>query len=474
MTRSAFLVAAGACALVGISAHAQAPRYLPQRDTVVMTSRNPFRMYYVRGADTLGNPVFARGISREVWRAKGDSVDIEVMHRDLAFLEKDTTRRALVAPDGRELPENGHAPYGLPTSLMPLPATPLRAGLEWHDSSVVARDTNGFGVRFESVMAYKVRRIVDTLGSRVADVVADGQYRMRDQFGDSVRKRQWIDVRGPDHETFLFDINRGRLVYRSWDMKLRGWGGGRLPGDSVATADSVPAGLDSKTFDRLVPLDEQGIVGYRQQGRDTSVTVTVPDAGIAGLHIIDRGGDSVVSSHIRADGDLTLERARYARGALVQYERAWTDTTLRGIRERVTRRGDSIVVTRSDGERRAYRARTARVAVGDVGHEELLVPLIMQLPVDTAEMSVAVFRPTFRRFDDADVSRRPVRGGGWLVRLKWDGTELPDMWIVDENGDLLFVESQSDEHTRRVPTQQARIKAMTALGESLRAGAGSK
>ena len=447
---------------------AQAPRYLPQRDTLVFTSRNPFHMFFVRGTDTLGNQVVARTMTRQVWRAHADSLDVDIVNRDLDFQRKDTTHRIRVAPNGRELDRGGQSPRGLPYSHMPLPSTPLRAGMEWRDSSVIARDSNGFATRYEWIMTYRVRRAFDTLGSSVVDVVADGRYRMRAQFGDTAGKRQWIDVQGPDHETFLFDIGRGRQISRTWDMKLRGWGGGRLLGDSVERADSVPAGLDSKTFNRLLSAEERDIVGYRQQGRDTSITLTVPDGGIAAIHVVDRAPDSVVSTHVRADGDVTFERAVYGRGALVRYERAWSDSAFRGYRERLTRAGDSIVVQRSDGLRRAYHAPVARVGAGDVGREELLAPLLTRLPSDSARITIAVFRPLFRRFDIADVTRRRLTRG-WLLRLDWRHAEQPDVWLIGEDGDLLFIEAQSDERTRRVPTQPPRQKELEAITEAIRA-----
>ena len=463
------LLVAAACASLGTLAHAQAPKYKPQSDTLVVTTRNPFRMFFVRGADTLGNRVFSRGVTRESWRAKGDSVLIDAMRRDLDFSRKDTSVRYLFAPDGRELSLDARAPRGLPSSLMPLPTVPLRAGLVWNDSSVIARDTNGFAMRYEWVMTYRVQRMFDSLGGRVADVVADGRYRMRAQFGDTAQKRQWIDVRGPDHETFLFDVSRGRQLHRTWDMKLRGWGGGRLPGDSVASPDSVPAGLDSKTFNRLLAKEEVGIVGYRQEGRDTSITVTIPDAGIAGVHVIDRSADSVVSSNIRADGNVTLERAVYARGKLQRYERAWTDTALRAHRERVTHERDSVIVVSTDGTRRAYETEVSFIGVGDVGREELLVPLLLRLPLDSGVTMIGVFRPSFHRLDYAELGRKKVRGG-WLMELAWQHGQESDLWLVDDSGDLLFVEGRSDERTRRVPSQQPRVDAMTKLTQSIRDG----
>lgn len=463
------LIAAALTVMVAPVQHAQAPRYLPQRDTLVITARNPFHMFFVRGSDTLGNAVLSRDLTRQVWRAKGDAVDIEVLRRDLDFARKDTVIHSLAGPDGHALPRDGHAPYGLPSSLMPLPSVAIRPGLEWRDSSVIARDTNDFKVRFEWVMTYRVRRVIDTLGSKVADVVADGRYRMRDQWGDTAKKRLWIDVQGPDHETFLFDITRGRLAYRSWDMKLRGWGGGKLPGDSVATPDSVPAGLDSKTFDRLVPAEELGIVGYRQRGRDTSLTFTVPDLGLAGVHVIDRSADSIVSTHIRGDGDVTVERAVFAKGALVRFARAWSDTALRGYRETVTIRGDSLQVARTGAPSRAFRSPVRRTGVGDIGREELLVPLLMNLPEDSAA-SLAVFRPKFRKFDVAKVGRRHVEGGGWVFELSWNGTEESDVWLVTEDGDLLLIEKRSDEYTRRVPNQMRRVQLMSELSSRAKKG----
>lgn len=461
------LIVAALSAMIAPVQHAQAPRYLAQRDTLVTTVRNPFHMFYVRGTDTLGNATLGLILRREVWGAKGDSIDVEMFRRDLGFARKDTVIRFLVARDGRELPRDGHAPRGLPASLMPLPSVPMRPGLEWRDSSVITRDTNDFNVRTESIMKYRVRRVIDTLGSKVADIVADGRYRMRDQYGDTVGKRQWIDVQGPDHETFLFDITRGRQIYRSWDMKLRGWGGGRLPGDSVSSPDSVPAGLDSKTFNRLVPAEELGIVGYRQNGRDTSLTFTVPDLGLAGVHVIDRSADSVVSSHVRADGAVTLERAAYAHGALLRYERAWSDTALHAYRERFTIKGDSVIVSRSGAARRAFRSPAHRVGVGDVGHEELLVPLLMSIPEDDDSASVAVFRPSFRRFDVAEVSRRYIEGGV-VFELSWNDDDGSDLWLLSDDGDLLLVEKRSDEHTRRVPGQMARVQQMTQLTTRLK------
>ena len=206
-------------ALAAAPAAAQ-PRYRPQADTLYYESLNPYRMYVVRGADTLGGPVRSYSVQRQVWRAAGGVLTAQMHSQPLAVRSTPREARVLeVTPLGQVLTEDGEAnkAFGQYDAFLRLPADgDLREGRVWHDTLSQVVPVPGGEYAFQTWRELRVERIADTLGSRVAVVRGTGTLRFRLTFpaGAENGGGWWMDVSGPVHETFLFDVRNGRMPAR--------------------------------------------------------------------------------------------------------------------------------------------------------------------------------------------------------------------------------------------------------------------
>jgi hypothetical protein len=241
-----------ALAAAAAPAAAQA-RYLPQTDTLYYEALNPHRMYFVvPGGDTVGDPVRALNVERHVWRQSDGGLTAEVRQDAVDGGQPPSKDVLEVSPRGVVTAiRQGEQDYrGRWDLVLRLPADgDLRPGRMWHDTLSRTRGKNAFEVWRE----LRVERIADTLGSRIAIVRGTGTLHYRDSYPSRAGKEWWIDVSGPTHETFLFDLTHGRMAGREWWMDLRGTAA--FP-NGDGGMDTLPAGLFSTDTTRMISAEE--------------------------------------------------------------------------------------------------------------------------------------------------------------------------------------------------------------------------
>jgi hypothetical protein len=226
----------------------QASVYNPPRDPAVFVSENSYLMYFVRGTDTLGQPITTR--TRETHVFVGDTpYGVSVSLRSLdgsPFARADVYT---IDPFGRVLRENGKPVADVPNARvdflprLPRATRPLEVGDTWNDS-VYTEFNESFGKTFYRVnRRYSVARVVDSLGTKVAVIIGEGTIRLRQGgWEDSTRGvAWWQQVSGSVKDTVWFDLGAGWLLSDVARMDLRGTGGGGLPNAGV----SMPSGLRS-------------------------------------------------------------------------------------------------------------------------------------------------------------------------------------------------------------------------------------
>jgi hypothetical protein len=437
--------------LAAAPAGAQA-RYRPQPDTLFYEGMNPFHMYAVRGGDTLGLPVRAFSVRRQVWR---DSAGLLVVReRSDEVQVRGSTRwySGRFTPRGVPVlaPGEGGALDRLTLPLR-LPADgDLREGRVWHDTVDDNRPTvDGGEYVYQLSHELRVERVADTLGARMALVRGTGRLRYRQAAGpDSAGgPGWWMDVTGPVDETFLFDLDAGRLAGREWWMDLRGVSG--LP-DGAGGADTVPAGLLSKDTTRLVSAERA-----RRVGRDLPVgdtTVTAAAQGDILLHTVRREGPSIESAFRLNDGTTMSVRARHEDGRAVRY--ALLHTSPHGpVLERTVELRDTTLALPEGAW-----------TVSDGGMDEHLAPALARMAADGEdEGEIAILRPFTLEWTRAQVQVFPVEDAyAALLLTEPDGIRDARMILfVTKEGDLLYAEGE--DFARRPPPGSEALKRVNGL-----------
>lgn len=238
-------------------------RYLPQAEPLYYHSVNPYRMYVVVRGDTVGEPVRSRNAERHVWRQSGEGLAVDVRIDDVPGERPRVWDVLQVSPRGvvTAIPVGEKDHQGRWDFVLRLPADgDLRPGRVWHDTLSITAGENAF----QAWRELRVDRIADTLGSRIAVVRGTGTLRYRDTWPAARGKTWWIDVTGPMEETFLFDLDHGRMSMRQWRMELRGTAG--LPSRAGGT-DTLPAGLISANTTRAISAAR-----WRRLAREDFVT----------------------------------------------------------------------------------------------------------------------------------------------------------------------------------------------------------
>jgi len=434
-------------ASLSVRAHAQAPVYRPAPDTAYVTHVNPYRMYWVRGTDTVGQPVREIGVEKQTWRSTAGQLSAVVQQLTLNVTRQRRTDTITIAPSGRVLLINGKPPavQSRTDFLLRLPAKPLTPGTTWADTL----DHHSTGVidhAYRVERSYRVRGPVDSIGRKLVRVDASGTVRYQDGWwADSSRgTRMWLDVSGPVTESFLFDPAAGQLVARSWEMDLRGRGS--LPNE-VGGQDTLPAGLHSSEEQTLISAELGRLVMRELPVGDTSMTV---NQGAILLHTVRRSADAVESGFARNDGLLGVARASFANGLPVRYAAQWTEGVAPATERRVDRRGDSLVI-RGGGADSVVAIPTERWGIADYAMEESLVPVLLAMPADSAPHPFAVWRPFARHWDAGLVAIQPVTGGR-IVAMRLGNDEKPSLLLITDDGDYLSGSNSGPTGAERVPS----------------------
>ena len=222
--------------------------YRAGADTVTYESVNVYRMYFVRGADTLGEPQSSRTLERHVLRRDGDRLQLTVALEGIdSPFQVETPFE--ITPAGRVLRVGGRPVAevaGAQVDVLPrLPATAatLAPGLQWKDT-VSAAHAQPYGETYYRVRReYQLHRVVDTLSTQLAFITATGEMALRQGgWQDSTAGVVWWqEVRGPIADTLWFDVRRGSVHTSVAHMSLVGSGGAGPRGAGV----TMPSGLSS-------------------------------------------------------------------------------------------------------------------------------------------------------------------------------------------------------------------------------------
>jgi len=448
------------------SAPAQAPRYSARPDTLRYLIDNPYRMYWVHGADTVGPPRDEVSVESHVWGGSPDAPRVTV-HNQLLDVSRRLQRHVYaLAPNGRVRTMDGAPPDASQAAdpLLQLPAAPLDAGASWTDTVHAAgRDPAGPEV-YDVIRTYTVRRTLDTLGARgVADVEAHGTVHYRFGFlaNTATRKTAWLDVAGPDTERYLFDTASGRMLWREWDMHLVG------RGVAPDTPDTVPAGLESREVSSLSASPGTRFLLEPLPGADTSITFAMQSRAIILLHTTARSRTGIAASLTRNDGMVGVATVSVNASHITGYRATWSGPT--GLAaQAVTVRRDSLHLVRQ-GQRDTAVAMPPDSAWGiaDYAMNELLAPVLLAVPRDGKPHPFAVFRPTAARWDTGAVHARS-RNGFVVVALELEGDTRPETLVFSTDGDCLFGDNAGPADSRRVPSDAKRFArleaAMAAFG----------
>lgn len=443
-------------------------RFQAQPDTLFYEDRNPYHMYAVRGADTLGSPVRGFAIQREVWR---DSAGVLVVDRatdEVQVRAETRSERARFDPRGTAQRPGGRAPEFSMHLRLPADGV-LAAGRVWRDT-VDQSQIRDDGSDYTYLLTHELRveRLVDTLGTRMAVVRGTGRlrYRQAARPDSAGGPSWWLDVEGPVDETFLFDVERGRIAARAWWMDLRGASG--LP-DGDGRADTVPAGLLSMDTTRLISAQRARLLSRALPAGDTSVTADA--RGEAHLHTVRRAGPAVESGLRSRDGTITTVQALHPAEGTARYALLHTVPYAEPLRRVVELRGDALHVS---GDRDTTLALPAGPwAVSDEGMDEHLAVAVARMAAEgRREGEIAVLRPLTLRWDRARVQVIPLED----VYVVLVGTEPAGMrdetvaLLVAKDGGLLYAEGLEPRvFTRRPPEGSPGEKRVDLLLEALRA-----
>lgn len=450
--------------LAPLAARAQAPaRYQAQADTQWVETSNPFRMYWVRGADTLGQgEIHSVSVESHVWRAAGERLEVVSRQLSLDVGRVDKVDTTTVLPNGVVVLINRRPPgVGSRTDfVLHLPAAPLAVGTEWADSLYGDTAAAAGHTTYAVKRTLRVTRMLDTLGTRVAEVSGRGTVRYRDAFAiDAEGSRfAWLDVTGPADETFWFDVRRGRELGRRWSMDLRGTGA--IPNASGGM-DTLPAGLLSKEWQRVVSAERAHLLARVLPGRDT--TLTIADNGPILLHTVERSTSTVRSGMGRNDGLVGTARSDFAAGRVTGYAATWTDTAAAAVTQRITVTAQGLRVQREGHHDTTLALPAGGVwGIADYAMQEHLVPVL--LPMATGqETPIHVYRPTAAHWDQGTVQVRRA-GGIFVATLRMEGAQDPELLIITPEGDLLYGANSGPTGAERVPlpgsARRARLDAI--------------
>ena len=445
---------------------AQAPaRYLVQHDTIRYETLNPFRMYWARGTDTIGNPVRERSVQSHLWSGTVDKPIVQVAAQNLSVSRKLGSNAYSLSPTGKVMLIDGKPPGSMSTVdlLIPLPSVPLRSGTRWTDTT-----TSGIGAgvvgdeRDEAIRTFEVARLFDTLGTRVAEIHGAGTWHMRLSFWvDSAAGRSsWLDVQGPMDEHDLFDVSHGRMLTRAWKMDLRGRG---VP--PTGAADTVNAGLFSEELERVSDAPRTRFLLRALPGADSAVTIDMERKLPVLLHTVGNDETGVTSSLSRNDGMVGVAHAEFDHSIVRSYDATWADSGETLVTQHISRKGNQLLVRRSGAADDRLPIPEGAWGVADYSMQELLAPTLLVIPRDGAAHPFAVYRPFSGHWDTGTATVR-MRADALVCVLAF-GTAAPEVLLLTSNGDYLYGENSGPTAAKRFPLGAARRERLRAILASI-------
>lgn len=460
----ALLVTLAALGTAGVL-HAQ-DVYRAPPDSVFMLIVNPYHMYWVRGDDTVSSHSAQVTVETEWWRPEGSTLGVTVRQMTLDVNRTIRVDTIAISPLGVLQPNHRTDVLGDRVDFVPhLPGGALSAGRRWTDTvdgSHPGADKQGV---YRVVRAYRVERLFDSAGMRLAELSAVGVAHYHDSWwADSAAgKLTSLDVTGPDSERVLFAVPKGRVVWRQWSMHLTGTG--TLP--SAQGTDTTPAGLIASETQTGIGAERAGLMTRALPGPDTSYTID-PRRGVVLMHTVRRGDSVIETSMIRNDGMVGTARTTYAGGAVVRYDALWTDTTAAPRRTTVTRVGDSLRVQDSGHPDTTMAIPDASWGIADYGMNAQLVPPLLTHARDTTAVPFVIYRPYPRTWDSGFIAVRMV-DDNFVVTYRASGDSLATYFLITGDGDLLLGENGGPTGTQRVPpVGSARRAALDAILKAMR------
>jgi len=464
LTLLAALRIAACSTLPGSVLVAQAPvHYLVQHDTIRYEIVNPFRMYWARGTDTIGNRIRDVSVETHVWSGTAKNPIVQVAQQNLDVNHSKKSNAYSITPAGKMMLIDGQPPApGGRADLFPvLPSVPLRIGARWSDTTGTSGNAGKVGDELdEAIRTYEVARLFDTLGTRAVEIRGVGTWHMRLSFWvDSAAGRSsWLDVQGPMDEHDLFDVSHGRLLRRAWKMDLRGRG---VP--PMGAADTIAAGLFSEEVMRESESPRMRFLLGALPGRDSAVTVEVARNAPILLHTVARDEGAITASLTRNDGMVGVAHAQFDGAVVRTYDATWADSGETLVTQHVSRDGGKLVVHRSGKADEKLSIPEGAWGIADYAMEELLAPTLLAVPRDGAAHPFAVYRPYPGHWDSGTVTVTP-RADVFLCKLTL-GKEAPVFVVLTSAGDYLYGEDSGPSSSKRFPfgaTRQAHVRAIFA------------
>lgn len=417
--------------------------YRAQADTLYYENLNPYRMWVVRGADTVGSPVRALTIERHVWADSADVLTVDLHTDRLVGEPEHKAERLVVSRAGRVLLVDGEAnkERGRYDFVLRLPAAALAEGVAWVDTSRSASPVEGGDYSIGAVRQLRVERVLDSLGTRVAVVRSTGDMWYRDVYPSGPPGQYWtLDVTGPTRETFVFDLANGRLVGREWWMDLRGTAGFPAAGGRT---DTVPAGLFSTDTTRMISAARARLLARPLPPGDTTLT-SEPTGRPVLLHTVRRTGEVVETGTIDLDGTLTTVRAESRDGVPLSFELLRTAAWREPLRRVLTVRDGQIRMT---GDRDTVLAVPAGrwTIAGDAGSEHLVALLGRAALAGADEVEVSVLHPVSLTWERVRATLRPFQDVVLAVwSVKRGGEDRLEVALVAKDGSLLFTAEDTE------------------------------
>ena len=440
--------------------------YRPAADTTFILLVNPYRMYWVRGTDTLSQPQHAVSVEAQRWEKAEPQLRVIVQQWGLDVHRRTSKDTFLVAAQGAVVKINGHPP-GLNERvdlLLQLPKATLAPGLAWADTlrSSKGSGPGGDGL-YEVTRTYHVDQFVDSNGTTFAHVSARGLVHYRDSWwvDSAAGAFASLDVSGPVTERFLFAVRAGRLVERSWSMNLTGRGS--LPGDS-GRVDTTAAGLISAETQRIISSERAHLLTRALPGRDTSVSL---DQGPILLHTVLRQPQDVESGMARNDGLVGTTRAHFVDGRVASFEALWTDTADTPRRIAISLVHDSLRVRDAGQPDTMVAIPAVWWGVADYAMAELLVPVFLSRTPDSVAAPFAIFRPYARHWDVGLAMLRQL-GENFVASYRLGTDTARTLFLITKDGDLLMGQNSDPTGAERMPAEgSARRARLEAILQSL-------
>lgn len=228
-------------------------RYQATSYTLRYQSINSYLLYFVRGSDTLGTPVTTRIMESRQATTAGDGLAVWVGLKGISEPSLQHEETFTVDPSGRLLAVGGRPLAQLASARVDLlprfpPGAPeLVAGMSWTDTVSISGQEPYGPTSYSVTRQYRVLRIVDSMGTRIAHLAGTGRMHIRQGgWQDQAQKISWWqDISGPVADTVWFDPAHGVLLAAVAVMNLTGTGG-------VTGSPPMPSGLRSAV--RLGPL----------------------------------------------------------------------------------------------------------------------------------------------------------------------------------------------------------------------------